>query len=87
MARPKGSPNKATADVRKAIASFAEKNVPKLERWVAEVAKTDPGRATDLTLRAIEYHMPKLGRTELTGKDGEALKVSIKIDLGDKADT
>lgn len=77
--RARGTPNKSTDLVRQAIARFAEANVPRMEAWVAEVAETDPGRALDLTLRAIEYHIPKLGRTELTGQDGEKLSVSVSI--------
>ena len=80
--RPKGSPNKATAAVREAIAVFAEGNAHKLQEWLDDVAmgvggnKPDPAKAADLYLRAIEYHIPKLARTELTGKDGGALEVA-----------
>jgi len=82
MGRPKGSPNKATAAVREAIAVFAEGNAHKLQEWLDDVAmgvggnKPDPAKAADLYLRAIEYHIPKLARTELTGKDGGALEVA-----------
>jgi len=82
MGRPKGSPNKATAAVREAIAVFAEGNAHKLQEWLDDVAmgvggnRPDPAKAADLYLRAIEYHIPKLARTELTGKDGGALEVS-----------
>jgi hypothetical protein len=75
--RPKGSPNKATADVRAAMALLAERNVEKLDGWLRRTAKKDPAKAADLFLRAIEYHIPKLARTELTGKDGETLQVNI----------
>jgi len=82
MGRPKGSPNKATAAVREAIAVFAEGNAHKLQEWLDDVAmgvggnRPDPAKAADLYLRAIEYHIPKLARTELTGKDGGALEMS-----------
>ena len=75
--RPEGSPNKATADVRKAIAAFAEDNVSKLEDWLERVAKDNPKAAADLYLRALEYHIPKLARSELTGIDGEPLVVKV----------
>lgn len=82
MGRPKGSLNKTTVDVRAAIARLAELNVPRLNKWIAKVAKSDPGRATELTLRAIEYHIPKLGRTEVTGKDGGPVVIDFSVDLG-----
>ncbi len=75
--RPKGSENKVTKDVRKAIASFAEENAESFSKWINTVAygdgdqvKPDPGKAADLYLKAIEYHIPKLGRVEHTGKNG-----------------
>src|SRR4051794_4189254 len=77
--RAKGTPNHSTERVRLAIARFAEGNVPRLQEWVAAVAQEDPARAAEITLRAIEYHIPKLGRTELTGADGEKLSVSVQI--------
>jgi hypothetical protein len=82
--RPKGSPNKSTTAVREAIAVFAEGNAHKLQEWLDDVAmgtggnRPDPAKAADLYLRAIEYHIPKLARTELAG-DADApieLKVS-----------
>lgn len=39
-------------------------------RWIT---KPDPGGATDTMLRALEYHIPKLGRTEHVGEGGKAL--------------
>jgi hypothetical protein len=66
--RPKGVPNKATAAVREAIAAFAEANVPKLQAWLDATAAKDPARAAELLLRALEYHVPKLARTEFSGE-------------------
>jgi hypothetical protein len=37
----------------------------------------DPGKAADLLIRMAEYHFPKLGRTEVTGKDGEPVRVVV----------
>jgi len=86
--RPKGSPNRATADVRAAIAAFAEGNAHKLQDWLDRVAdgsggnKPDPAKAADLYLRAIEYHIPKLARTEVTGNNGGPVEISaIQIKL------
>lgn len=84
--RVAGTPNKATQDVRECIAIFAEKNVSKLEEWLNATAdgdpsngvKPDPGKAADLFLKAIEYHIPKLARTEHTGEDGGAVKHEFK---------
>jgi hypothetical protein len=69
--RPKGVPNKSTAIVREAIANLLERNAPNMDRWLNEVAQEDPYKALDLMNKLSEYHIPKLARTEVTGKDGE----------------
>jgi hypothetical protein len=64
--RSKGTPNKVTADVREAIATLAEANVGKCQTWLDTVAEKDPARALELFVRLLEYHVPKLARTEST---------------------
>ena len=75
--RPKGSPNKSTAAVREAIAKMAEMNAPRFAMWLDEVAQKSPEKACDIYLRAIEYHIPKLARTEVTGTDGQPVSMQI----------
>jgi hypothetical protein len=67
---PKGSANKATTAVREAIARFAENNVEQLQGWLEKTAEKNPDKAADLFLRALEYRIPKLARTE-TNIDSE----------------
>lgn len=62
--RPPGSPNKVTADVRRCIALVAEQLGPELINWLKRTAKKSPAKAADIFLRALEYHIPKLARTE-----------------------
>jgi len=73
--KPKGAINKTTADVRQAIAMLAESSAPKVQEWLSLVAADDPAKAMDLWLKMIEYHIPKLARTEVTGKDGGPVRV------------
>jgi hypothetical protein len=68
--RVKGVPNKATADVRTAIAELAQANVSRCQAWLDDIASIDPAKALDLYLRMLEYHVPKLARSEVTGRDG-----------------
>lgn len=63
-----GVPNKATQDVRAAIAAFASANVGQMTVWLAGI--DDPAKKLDLYLKAIEYHIPKLARSEVSGPDG-----------------
>jgi hypothetical protein len=77
MGRPKGAPNKSTAAVREAIAKMAELNAPRFAMWLDEVAQKSPEKACDIYLRAIEYHIPKLARTEVTGQDGQPVALQV----------
>ena len=77
--RPKGAINKSTKVVREAIAELLSRNSAYMDRWLQRVAegdevlgiKPDPYKALDIMLKMSEYHIPKLARTEVTGKDGE----------------
>jgi hypothetical protein len=77
MGRSKGVPNKSTAAVREAIAKMAELNAPRFSNWLDQVAAKSPEKACDIYLRAIEYHIPKLARTEVTGTDGQPVAMQI----------
>jgi hypothetical protein len=39
------------------------------------VAKDNPAKAFELFQSVVEYHIPKLARTEMTGKDGGPLQI------------
>jgi hypothetical protein len=77
MGRPKGSPNKSTAIVREAIAKMADENADKFAEWLTQVAATSPEKACDIYLKAIEYHIPKLARTEVTGVDNGPINIKV----------
>lgn len=82
--RPKGVPNRTTIEFRETIQKLLEKNTENVSIWLEDVAngdptqdrKPDPYRALDMLTKLAEYAAPKLARTEVTGKDGEALKFS-----------
>jgi hypothetical protein len=75
--RQKGVPNKSTAELKAAIAAFASKHVDEMSKWLLEVE--DPAKRIDLTLRAMEYALPKLARTEQVGEDGGPIKQQTQI--------
>lgn len=82
IGRPKGSPNKATKDVRAAVAAFAQANVEKMTEWLEAVPDE---KKLDLYLRALEYHIPKLARSEHTGEGGGPMVVKVTRFAGDNA--
>lgn len=79
--RPKGTPNKATSDARKAIALFVEENAHRLTGWLDDVAKgaadgkPNPAKAFELFQSVVEYHIPKLARSEVVGENGGPVQV------------
>jgi hypothetical protein len=76
MGRPKGVPNKATANAREAIARFVDGNAGRLQEWLDDIAEQDgPKAAFQCLIDVMEYHVPKLARTELTGKDGGPMQI------------
>jgi hypothetical protein len=48
----------------------AERNIDKLEKWLRATGRQSPSKAADLFLRMLEYHIPKLNRTEHVGDGG-----------------
>ena len=76
--RQKGTPNKSTAEVREAIAAFASANVDQMGTWLNSI--DSPEKKLDLFLRAIEYHIPKLARTEVEASvTHEIKKIELEI--------
>lgn len=45
--------------------------------------RADPARAAEIMARMAEYHFPKLGRHEVTGKDGGDVVIQIVKYTGD----
>ena len=84
--RQVGSVNKATLEAREAIGKFVDNNAHKLQDWLDRIAdgvpdpnnenkflsEPNPEKAFNLYQSVIEYHVPKLARsenhTELVGK-------------------
>jgi len=86
MSRPKGSPNKATHNAREAIAALVDNNAHRLEGWLDAIAadeKLGPMAAYKCMMDVIEYHIPKLARTEqtITGPDGGPIKQHWTVEM------
>lgn len=69
--RKPGVPNKTTAEVKQAMASFTADNIDHLTTWLSQV--DDPSKRIDLFLKALEYTMPKLARSEMVGDENKPI--------------
>ena len=80
--RKPGVPNKSTSMAREAIAKFVEGNAHKMEEWLTAVAEgkqdeetkkwlipPNPEKAFGMLQTVMEYHVPKLARTEVVGDE------------------
>lgn len=82
MPRPKGSKNKATTMAREAIARFVDDNADRLQGWLDEIAddpKLGPQAAFKCFMDVVEYHIPKLARSEVVGDPDNPLKTSLEV--------
>lgn len=73
--RAPGTPNKATQDARQAIAFFVDSNAHRLTEWLDLVAAENPAKAFELFQSVVEYHVPKLARTEHVGDGGGPVRI------------
>jgi len=84
--RTSGTPNKTTQQAREAIALFVDGNAHRLAEWLDAVAngvpkeniKPNPAKAFELFQSVVEYHVPKLARTEITGADEGPIEMVVK---------
>ena len=91
--RQVGTPNKATADARQAIASFVDGNAHRLTTWLDQVAQgvqndegnyvvpPNPAKAFDMFQSVVEYHIPKLARMEHSGSDTNPVVIEHNVDV------
>ena len=80
--RPRGATNKVTRDIRSAYQQLVEFNLENMSLWLADIAADNPEKAFELMIKLSEYVIPKMQRTEVTGKDGADLFKELKFDFG-----
>ena len=65
--RPKGTPNKATAEVRKAFQSLVENNLPQLEK---DLKQLEPKERINAILGIAKFILPQLKQIEVEQTQG-----------------
>lgn len=78
--RTAGTPNKSSSLAREAIAAFVDNNADRLNGWLDEIAAENGAKdAFNAFTSLLEYHVPKLVRSEHTGKDGGDIKMGMAV--------
>lgn len=76
----KGIPNKATANAKEAISAFVDAQSERLESLLTQIEEQQgPKAAWDCIMDLVEFAVPKLARTEVTGKDGGPQEVKTTL--------
>lgn len=78
--KKKGTPNKKTRSIeemREVLKSILDNCLDEVPDWIRKTAQRSPGKAVELITNIAEYSLPKLSRTEHTGKDGEKISFII----------
>lgn len=70
--RTPGARDKVQTDIKQAFQSLVEGNLSNVEKWLNEVATTNPAKALELMLRLSEFILPKIKAVELIGIDNKA---------------
>jgi hypothetical protein len=74
----KHGPKKATLKAREAIAMLVDDNAHRLGGWLDQIAKDEgPRVAWGCMMDVIEYHIPKLARTEHANADGKPFQLVL----------
>jgi len=72
--KPVGALSKAKKNAREAIARLVDDNAERMQGWLDEIAQEQGAMAAWKCMNdVIEYHIPKLSRTEMTGPNGKDL--------------
>lgn len=86
--RPKGIPNRSTTNAREALARFVDNNADRLQGWLDEIAETQgPMAAFRCWADVVEYHIPKLARTEHVGDGGGPVASTVTLDVSKLSST
>lgn len=77
--RPAGTGNKDLKLAREAIAKFVDGNADMLEGWLRDIAADSPKDAFNCFMSVVEYHIPKLQRTENNTNLNGSLNLSGEV--------
>tara|TARA_R110000744_G_scaffold379698_2_gene498445 strand:+ start:1003 stop:1317 length:315 start_codon:yes stop_codon:yes gene_type:complete len=77
--RPKGTPNKITADNREVFNTLLQNNAKNMQGMFDRIAEDNPAKAMELLLKVSEYVIPKLRSVEIKQDAGFINSIQIEI--------
>ena len=81
--RPKGKPNKTTAEIKEIITRIVGNQLEHIEKDLDKIRKENPAKAMELSSRFIDYVIPKQSKIDLEGELRHKVeKVTIQIVKG-----
>lgn len=81
--RPKGKPNKTTAQIKEMITSLVGNQMEQWPAVIEKMMKEDPAEAMKITGRLIDYVLPKQSKIDIEGElKHKVEKITIEIKNG-----
>jgi hypothetical protein len=87
--RPKGKPNKTTAEIKEIITRIVGNQLERLEADLDKLRKTNPEEAMKIANKLIDYVVPKQTKIDLEGEINhkiDKLVIEIKTNNGKRSD-
>jgi len=82
--RPPGALNRSTEQMKLTLARAANNTLNNIAEDLEKIRKKDPERAIELSLKMMEYVLPKLARTEVRAEI-ETRVHAINVNIQQKA--
>lgn len=64
-------------ELRAVLKEILDSKMDKIPEWIERTANRSPSKAVELIANLAEYTIPRLSRTELTGRNGEDLTINV----------
>ena len=78
--RPVGALNRSTEQMKLTLARAANKTLDTIGEDLEKIRKENPEKAIELSLKLMEYVMPKLSRTEMKAEiEQRVQQISVNI--------
>jgi len=81
--RPAGALNRSTEQMKLTLARAANNTLNTIAEDLEKIRKKDPERAIELSLKMMEYVIPKLGRTEIKAEIEQRIQ-QINVNITQK---